>query len=298
MFHRICRSMLFLGLGLASTAAQAQSTFWSRAGAYVPIEGDNSLCDSDEVSSGTARCAAAVTVGNPGDLFYFGGEGSSTASLAAGVLEVHALSFGGKIGSATFPPAGEATGTARVLDTLTFAGSFAPDATVTISLSANFTYTEYQPGPPGTEFGIGTAFMEMEGTRTGDAVLARAFHCTPGESIVCRNPNFGDYVLETDGSLYTIRESFRLADLSGGSLRLLLYLGAKSRGTGSASATDSSIAVTLPTGVTFASTSGVFLTEVPEPGAASLATWALLSLGAVRSTRRADPCQRESGALG
>lgn len=258
-----------LGPSTASATA-APSTYYARASAYDFIDNP---CDTGTGPSVSSSCAASGIVGNPGDNFYFGGSGTSTANLAGGVMQAKATSFG----SYPIGVFGEVDATASLFDTLTFHGSFNPSDVVTISMTADVHYSDDHTGDPGSFFGVGSTFMEFQTHDTDGTLLAQAMDCSPTSSICGENPGFdrGDYAITNNGSVYSISETVTLSQLTDSSLNFLMYLGAQTVGDASA-VIDDPVVVSLPPGVTYTSASGVFLTgsAAPEP-----ATWAMLMFG-------------------
>jgi len=241
---------LTLGLSGALAGTARATSFYSQASAY---DYRNPACDTGQIQSDPATCSAGSSIHSPGDLYYFGADASSVASLARGLLKADVSSFGAYLGPGIY---GQATAGARLFDTLTFQGPFSPTDTVTITMTANLTYTPYYtfPGTFGGGFGFGSAFMGLEGVGTDGHVFAQAIDCTPNDPMCQNNPgsNSGSYVIHNDGNVYSISETFTLSQLADSSLQLLMYLGAASSGQGSATA-DDPITITLPAGVTYTS---------------------------------------------
>ncbi len=274
---------LTLGLSAAIAPEVRADSFYLQAAANDFVD---PACDTGRISSDPATCSAAADVSGGGSPYHFGSDASSVASLAQGLLKAEVSSFGSYIGPDVF---GQASAAARLFDTLTFHGPIGPTDTVTITMTANLTYTPYTTfaGSFGGGFGLGSAFMELQSLGTDGSVIAQAFDCTPGSPVCANNPGFnsGSYVIDNNGNLYSISETVNLSQLADSSLQVLMYLGASSSGEGSATA-DDPISVTLPAGITYTSASGLFLTQVPEPGTLASVAPGLLALVLMRRRSR------------
>jgi hypothetical protein len=271
-----------LGLDGALANGARAATFYTQASAYDYV---HPACDTGQLQPGPATCSAGNDTVAAGGLYHFGADAQSTASLSQGLLQADVSSFGAYLGPQVN---GQAVASARLFDTLTFHGPISAGETVTITMTATLTYTPYYTfsGPFGGGFGIGGASMELQGLGTDGHAIAQASYCTPNDPICQTLPgsNFGSYVISNDGNTYSISESFDLSQLADSSLEVFMQVAATSSGTGSATA-DDPITVSLPEGITYTSASGLFLTEVPEPGTLASFAPGLLALGLMRRRR-------------
>ena len=255
----------------ANAHAATVQTFYTQSSASDFI---NPACDSGR-QAGPTSCSAAGQVLRNGDPF-FGGESQSFADLARGVLHASAKSFG----NAQFSPRvdGHANASARLFDTLTFAGPIGPDDFATVTMIATLTHSDIPFTSSQNQFGAGNVFMELEALTGDGRVMTRAFACTPNTAVCNNNPNVGNYELSVHDNTYTIRGRFRLVDLgTPRTLQLLLVLASESSGFAAANA-DDPILISLPAGITYTSASGVFLSAVPLPPSLPLLAAAVASL--------------------
>jgi hypothetical protein len=177
-----------------------------------------------------------------------------------------------------------ALGADEMFDTLTFHGG---SGLVTVSMSAKVMLSApFSGGPPGHFFGQADAYIGLEGLDTSGHEIADAADCSPGaNSRFCIPFHEGNAVITNSFDTYSITETFSVGD--GSVLGLLFTAGAESSGDASASVEDP-ITVTLPTGVTYTSASGRFLTAagVPEPAGWACLICGLGLLGAAARGRR------------
>lgn len=265
-----CSAKVGLGmLALSGAVVWALPASASSPSYYVYATASNyyesSPCPG-QLQQQTATCAASTDVGRPDNRqFYTRNDSQSFANLAAGALSAESSSDG--IGDDGHDWGAGAGAAAQLFDSLTFSGPFSDTDTVTVTMTSTIAYS-----------GDGSGFMELQGKDASDGVLAQAIDCA--NTNTCRNDpgfSFGNYTVTNLGQSYSISETFNLASLYGQPLQLLFYVAASSGDDGSASNNDP-ITITLPTGVTYTSASGLFLTDVgsavPEP-----AVWASMILG-------------------
>jgi hypothetical protein len=256
-----------IGVGATGSPAAATATapsFFTRAVAWDFRE---PICDTGQSSAPVSNCSQTNVTTATG--IRVEGDASSTAGLADGVLNASASSSGAYSGGQE----GEGEALATVFDTLTFHG-FSPGDNAVVTMSAVTAFsTPFFSGPPGDSFGVGSGFIAMEGLDTFGHEVALADDCSPNvDNRFCFTLKEGNAVISNVGNVYSITETFSLSQNP--TLGLRLDVGAHAVGDASASVEDP-ITITLPSGVTYTSASGLFLTgAVPEP-----ATWASLMVG-------------------
>ena len=264
----IVAASTLLGVGVLgpSAASATTPTFFSRAVAWDFRE---PICDTGQSSAPTASCSQTNVTIAP--FIRIEGDASSNVAFATGVLDASANSSGA-YSTGQF---GQAEAVSTLFDTLTFQGPFAPTDTVTVTMSATVTLSPaFSGGPPGDVGGSDSGFISLEGDDIFGHDIAMASDCSPNsDTRFCFPVTFGNAVITNVGNLYSITETFNLAQNP--TLGLRFGVGVETIGDASGSVIDP-ITITLPPGVTYTSASGLFLTGggVPEP-----ATWLSLTAG-------------------